>query len=123
MPRSDVPRGLRGAVWERDDGRCQRCGRSVYDGPCSLHHRRPRRSGGTAAASAHTPENLVLLCGTGTTGCHQHVESWRAAAYAAGWLVHSWDDPAAVPVLRFDGAWALCGPVWADTPAPAPDTT
>lgn len=122
MPRSPVPRGLRAAVWERDDGRCQRCGVLLYDRACSLHHRRPRRAGGTAVG-AHTPENLILLCGTGTTGCHQHVESWRTVAYRDGWLVHTWDDPATVPVLRHDGGWALCGPAWtpAGPPSPSPD--
>lgn len=118
MPRSPVPRGLRAAVWDRDEGRCQRCGRLIQGGPSSLHHRRPRRAGGSAGA--HTAENLVLLCGTGTTGCHQHVESHRADAYEAGWLVHSWGNPAVVPVLRHDGGWWLCGPVWAETPAPTP---
>jgi hypothetical protein len=33
------------------------------------------------------PANLVLLCGSGTTGCHGWVEAHRAAATRAGFLV------------------------------------
>jgi 5-methylcytosine-specific restriction endonuclease McrA len=36
--------------------------------PAGLHHIVPRSLGGDDVAA-----NLVLLCGTGTTGCHGHV--------------------------------------------------
>ena len=37
---------------------------------------------------ANTGANLVLMCGTGTTGCHGWAESNRAQAHDEGWLVH-----------------------------------
>ena len=32
--------------------------------------------------------------------CHAAIESHREDAYINGWLVHSWQDPTQVPVLR-----------------------
>jgi hypothetical protein len=55
--------------------------------------------GGTRRPWINQLTNLLLLCGSGTTGCHDRVEANRAVAYAAGWLIrgHS-TDPATVPV-------------------------
>lgn len=86
------------AVDERDEYRCARCGRYVDGG--SRHHRQLRRFGD------HSSSNLLLLCGSGTTGCHGLVHSKVAESYALGLLVHSWHEPAAVPVLTVQG-WAL----------------
>jgi hypothetical protein len=33
------------------------------------------------------PGNLILLCGSGTTGCHGYIESHRVFGRASGWLV------------------------------------
>jgi hypothetical protein len=67
--------------------------------PVSLHHRRARGSGGSKDSATNGPANLLYLCGSGTSPhCHGWIESHRTAAYNAGWLVHSWDDPARVPV-------------------------
>lgn len=51
------------------------------------------------APELNTPANLVVICGSGTTGCHGRVESQRSEAYADGLLLHDGQDPAAVPVL------------------------
>lgn len=77
-------------VFARDEGCCARCGAAItgqrgYD--WSLHHRRPRGSGGTSLAWVNLPGNLVMLCGSGTTGCHGFVESHRVWATDAGFLV------------------------------------
>lgn len=96
---SGIPVKLRQQILERDDHTCTRCGTPIYEGDYSLHHRLPRGRGGTA-----TPENLVTLCGSGTTGCHQVIESYRAKATVEGWLVPSGIDPAVWPVLR-DARW------------------
>lgn len=95
-----------GTVLERAQYSCERCARMVGDRrgiDYSLHHRRPRRSGGTSDPVATTAANLILLCGHGTLGCHGEVERRRAAAYAAGWLVRAGQDPARVPVLLDHG--------------------
>ena len=62
--------------------------------------------GGSKSHEWETPECGVVLCGTGTTGCHGYVESNRAEAAEQGWLVPRRDprDPADVPVY-IDGAW------------------
>lgn len=65
----------------------------------SLHHRAPRQAGGTRDPRYNQPANLLVVCGHGTSGCHQVVEQHRIAAYEAGWLVHRGQDPANVPVL------------------------
>ena len=48
----------------------------------------------------------VILCGTGTTGCHGWVESHRHEARELGYLVplNGTLKPSQVPVVRWDGA-------------------
>lgn len=69
----------------------------------SVHHRRPRAMGGTTRVETNSPANLLLVCGTGTTGCHQLIEANRTRALAAGHLVRQTDDPAAIPTLLHRG--------------------
>lgn len=87
-------------VLARAGGRCEVC-RGTLDGPggYSKHHRHPRRMGGSRRPELNTAANLVVLCGSGTTGCHGRVESNRVQAYADGLLLHDGQDPAVVPVL------------------------
>lgn len=77
-------------VVDRDQGRCAKCGRQI-SGPrgfaWSIHHRRPRGMGGTRVAWVNAPANLVLLCGSGVTGCHGWVELNRAVADRQGFLI------------------------------------
>lgn len=54
--------------------------------------------GGTKSADINSLSNLMLLCGSGTTGCHGWVESHRAVALEEGFLLHAEQDPAEVPV-------------------------
>ena len=66
-----------------------------------IHHRKFRSRGGT-----HDPSNLIHLCGFGNhTGCHGIAHSERG--HELGWSVHSWDEPARVPVRYPDGSWWL----------------
>jgi len=59
-------------------------------------------------SDTNRPQNLIALCGTGTTGCHGWVESNRHSATADGLLLYSNDDPAERPVLLKDGwVWLL----------------
>lgn len=51
--------------------------------------------GGTSDAERNYGlANLVSLCRT----CHNHVHANPAESYEEGWLVHSWSDPADVPL-------------------------
>lgn len=83
------------AVDERDQYRCVRCGRYIDGG--SRHHRQLRRGGD------HSTANLILLCGSGTTGCHGWVHAHPLKSYEVGLMVHSWHDARDVPVLTVRG--------------------
>lgn len=63
--------------------------------------------GGTRKTDANSPANLILLCGSGTTGCHGHVETHREEACRAGWAVTQADDPGLVPVTYPSGRFLL----------------
>lgn len=103
-----TPDQAKDAVRTRDGGRCQKCGRSVANIPASIHHRRPRGMGGVRNRRLDIPSNMVVLCGTGTTGCHGWLEHHRQDATRDGWLISkmSRDDPAEVPVRTYRG-WVL----------------
>lgn len=95
---------VRDVVLDRASGCCERCGGRLHDADRwlvahSFHHRQPRGAGGSSRAGINSPANLLLLCGSGVTGCHGEVEANRTAAYEAGWLVKHPLDPATVPVL------------------------
>ena len=67
-------------VQRRDAWKCARCGRDAgthWSGD-SIHHRRPRSH---PWPGLHQPANLLLLCGSGTTGCHGWVHAHPARAY------------------------------------------
>ena len=95
------PHVVRG-VLDRDNYKCVYCGGSIAGAErgmdWSLHHRRARGMGGSRDPVANSHPNLVVLCGSGVTGCHGWVESQRSAARDLGYLV-SWPrDPATVPI-------------------------
>lgn len=104
-PRRDTgpTKTTRTTVWTRAGGRCEVCGGPLA-GVCgfSMHHRRARGMGGSSRTELNSPSNLVLACGSGTTGCHGNLESHREQAYADGLLLHDGQDPAQVPVLLAD---------------------
>lgn len=86
---------VRRLVLERDGWACVCCGRSIIGQPYSLQHRQRRSQGG-----GNSPSNLVTVLGTGTTGCHERIDSRREPDdEARGLTVRSWDDPALVPVV------------------------
>lgn len=95
----------RRVVAERAGYCCELCGARLHHygvgwtEPHSFHHRQPRGMGGTSRVDVNAAYQLLLLCGTGTTGCHGDVESDRTTAYANGWLVRAAGDPATIPVL------------------------
>lgn len=92
-------------VWSRDRGSCVRCGRGLSfldrGRSWSVHHRAPRGMGGSKSPWVNLPANLLLLCGTGVTGCHSWVEANRAVSRECGWLVprNGVQLPVEVPVF------------------------
>jgi hypothetical protein len=85
----------RAAIIARDRGRCMRCG----DRTSQIQHRWPRGRGGDNRLS-----NLILMCGSGTTGCHGWAETQqRRAATDQGWFVKTGEDPAVKPVFTRHG--------------------
>lgn len=81
---------LRPAIAQRSKGMCEARLPKVCEGRApvdeegraiNIHHRQPRPVG------PNTMENLVHLCGSGTTGCHGWVEHNRPKAKDLGLLV------------------------------------
>ena len=84
--------------------------RDVYCWVCGLpngynfavHHRKLRKQGGQDEAA-----NLIAVhhkCHNLGTGSIHLAPAW---SYERGYLVHSWDEPGDVPILRPDGSWVL----------------
>jgi hypothetical protein len=74
------------------------CGRPATD----VHHRKVRGMGGTSDPEVSFGlANLVSLCRLCHTECHANPRE----SYEQGWLVHSWDDPAEVPITRGRDDW------------------
>ena len=73
----------------------------------SAHHRKPRGRGGTSNPAIGQASNCLILCGSGTSGCHGWVEKNRATALEYGLLVstNGIDEPVNIPVRRGDGSW------------------
>lgn len=101
--RTGATREVRELVVERDGRRCVCCGAWVPGMPGSIHHRTPRGMGGTRDPKVNLPANLLLLCGSGTTGCHGWVEANRERARELGYLVSWWEHASDIPVVYWDG--------------------
>lgn len=97
-------------TWSQADGFAAAAGRdrdrsawsdvpktSGPNGQYSTHHRQLRSRGGS-----HSPANLVLLLGSGTTGEHGWVHKHPVIATVLGYMVSSWVDPASVPIYRIN---------------------
>ena len=89
-------------IYARDERCCVRCGVNIASCPWSgsVQHRCPRGAGGSTVAWLQRPANGLLLCGSGTTGCHGWVESHPADAARYGWVLrHGVITAAQWPVL------------------------
>ncbi len=86
-------------VRERAGGLCERCGFAEAQ---QVHHRRPRGAGGTRNPAINLPGNLYFVCML----CHAYIESNRVESLDKGWLVASWEVPAAKPI-EYRGTWRL----------------
>lgn len=110
-------------IQTRDRGECVRCGgtiRGERGRAWSIHHRCPRSMGGTNRVWVNQAANGVLLCGSGTTGCHGWIERNRQAAFDAGFLVSAMGFATAettvirhaahgLVLLDNDGGWVPAG--------------
>lgn len=96
-------------VKARSGGVCEFTG--CTDAGGHIHHRRPRRMGGSKAPETNGVANLLHLC----CGHHDWVESNRAAAIVKGLLLYATADPGGALVwtrhsdgpifLTPDGGW------------------
>jgi hypothetical protein len=93
----------RETVIMRSNGVCELCHQPLRQ--FSVHHRRPRQMGGTKRPESNMAANLLVICGSGTTGCHGHIESMRSEAYESGVLLRSMQDPESEPYRDNYGHW------------------
>lgn len=110
------PQTVRKAFFEREQQRCFVCRTPLqwHDRGFgwSAHHRKPRGMGGTADERVASIANCLIVCGSGTTGCHGRIERNREVALAVGLLIPKNATteifaPAAVRVRRLDKTWWL----------------
>ena len=85
MPGGAFTPGVRAAILQAHPG-CVGCGQPVTD----VHHRAPRRAGGTRRGEVGAPYNGLGL----DRGCHRWAESHRTQAGLLGWLLHEPDPDA-----------------------------
>lgn len=92
---------VRQLVIARAGALCERCGE--YHSMIQLHHRLPRKAGGTKRKLVNLASNGLLLC----PPCHHDTEMHRTEAYENGWLVHDYPEtpsPCETAVFR-RGVW------------------
>jgi 5-methylcytosine-specific restriction protein A len=106
MPKMRMPNETVRLVKDRAQNRCEMCG-TADSLRWSFHHRIPRGMGGSRDQRLNLPSNIVLLCGSGTEGCHGHIESHRETAREDGLLLRRIDDPAEVPIKLCHGTVLL----------------
>jgi hypothetical protein len=76
-------------IRDRSMGRCEICGSG---NPVHIHHRTPRRSGGTKGVRAdrvNSVPNGLRVC----NWCHDRAEKNRTEAFHMGWLVPEGVEP------------------------------
>ena len=96
---NDLTAEDRTAVFDRDNGQCQRC----FQRGGHIHHRRRR---GIRDSHTHCGCNTILLCGE----CHNWVHGHPEEARRLGFIVSVWDtNPGMIPVLDETG-FSIWGP-------------
>ena len=89
----------------RERQRCARCGVVIWSGGSRHHRKFKSRRGGDEVS------NAVLLCGSGTTGCHGWCHANPTSARMVGLALKETDNPRLVPI----SAHAVYGcDVWLD---------
>jgi hypothetical protein len=87
---------LKRAVAERDGFKCVRCGTAILGAPHSIHH---LVLGNRADNRA---ENLITLCGSGTTGCHGWAHDFPRLAREGGWVRSKHSTTAALEPVWYE---------------------
>ena len=77
----------------REKQRCARCGVVIWSGGSRHHRKFKSRRGGDEVS------NGVLLCGSGTTGCHGWAHANPTSARMVGLALKETDNPLLVPVV------------------------
>lgn len=92
-------REARRIVRQRSDGGCEVRILPVCLGRATnFQHRKARGQGGQWA-----PSNGLDVCGAGNaSGCHGYIHQHPTEAYANGWSVESWAEPALRPFLHWN---------------------
>lgn len=107
-----VPQDIRDLCLQRAGFRCEKCHGSLEQWfGYSLQHRIARGMGGSKDERLSGPANLIVLCGSGTTGCHGLVESQRRLSIELGYAMHRGDDPTEV---LFQDDYGSCWQLLAD---------
>lgn len=93
-------------IYERDGGRCFRCGEGLSWGEGNVHHRQAGGMGGSKNDKRKgLPSNGLTLC----AGCHAYIESNAPDVWDNGWKVKQGTDPRTVLVLQWNG-WRSLDP-------------
>jgi len=87
---------VRRQLWQRAQGRCERCGEELYAFGWDASHRAARRT------QLHDVTNLCCIC----RPCHAWVESYWMLAEAEGFRVSTHcPDPSREPVFLWRRRW------------------
>jgi hypothetical protein len=117
----------RATVIRRDEETCQFDGRDlstrIPQGDYSLQHRRARGMGGSKDPETNDPANLVLVCGSATTGCHGYIEQHREHAIRRGFNVPQRKRPTEVALQDWHGQWWFLEPDGTRLAVPPPGVT
>jgi hypothetical protein len=95
-----IPAKQRVALRERAEHMCEAKLPGCQGYGTNAHHRKNLSQGGNDELS-----NLLLVCGSGTTGCHGWITEHPAEARRRGMSMWRSDDPALTPVV-YRGMWA-----------------
>jgi hypothetical protein len=97
----------RALVLNRAGHRCEACGIGVHTRlGYSAQHRHPRGMGGTTARPwINYASNILVMCGSATTGCHGAAERRVPGLHDRGFWLKSGQVPADTPVQLFDRTW------------------
>lgn len=120
---TEISAEVRALCLERAGHRCEYCYCSVHGSlGYSAQHRAARRMGGSRLQWLGGPSNVLILCGSGTTGCHGWIEHHPADAYALGLALRTGWDPEQTPFRDIHDAWRLLLPDGTYYPIQMPPT-
>lgn len=108
----------RQTLFERAGGHCEVCGCRLREQGWNAHHRMNRGMGGTRRQV--TCADGLVVCGSGTTGCHGHITENPRWAEDRGYVIrrNSIADPLNEPVF-VRGEWVMFNADGSVGPAPA----